>query len=30
MLAVIVKITGMYIGSANSHCDNNGKVYIQC
>ena len=30
MLAVVVTIRGRYICSANSYCDNNGEVYIQC
>jgi heme O synthase-like polyprenyltransferase len=28
MLTVIVTITGRYICSANSYCDNNGVLYV--
>ena len=30
MLTFIVTITGRSICSANSYCDNNGEVYMQC
>jgi hypothetical protein len=30
VLTYIVTITGRYICSANSDCDNNGEVYIPC
>ena len=30
MLTVIVTITGRSMCSANSYCDNNGEVYMQC
>ena len=30
MFAVIVTVTGRSICSANTYCDNNGKVYMQC
>jgi hypothetical protein len=28
VLTVIVTITGIYICSANSYCDNNGEIYM--
>ena len=30
MLTVVVTITGVYMCSVNSYCDNNGEVYMQC
>ena len=30
VLTVSVTITGMSLCSANSYCDNNGEIYMQC
>ena len=30
VLTVIVTITGRFICSANSYCDNKGEAYMQC
>ena len=30
MLTVIVTLMGRDMCSANSYCDNNGEVYVQC
>jgi hypothetical protein len=29
-IAIIMAITGRFICSANSYCDNKGDVYMQC
>ena len=30
VLTVIVTITGIYICSVDSYCENNGDIYMQC
>ena len=30
MLTVIATKTGISVCSANSYCDNNGEIYVQC
>jgi hypothetical protein len=30
VIVIILKITGMFICSANSYCDYNNEVYMRC
>jgi hypothetical protein len=30
VFTVIMTITGRFICSANSYCDKNGEIYVQC